>query len=69
MNLRHLACGLGLLLGLGLLAGCTKAPPPGKGDSGPPVVTVAHPRVEKVTRYSDLTGQTDAVESVEVRRG
>jgi RND family efflux transporter MFP subunit len=48
------------------LQGCSKPPAP-KAESGPPAVTVARPRVEKITRYADLTGQLDAVQTVQVR--
>ena len=67
MSLRA-ACGAALLLaGASLLAGCSKPPAPKAESSGPPVVTVARPRVEKITRYADLTGQLDAVQTVQVR--
>jgi RND family efflux transporter MFP subunit len=65
MSLRA-ACGAALLLAGATLLGCSK-PPPTKPESGPPVVTVARPRVEKITRYADLTGQLDAVQTVQVR--
>lgn len=63
---RQLPRALALLGGIAVLIGCQKAPPP-PTESGPPAVTVAVPRVEKVTRYADLTGQTAAVKKVEVR--
>ncbi len=49
-----------------LLAGCGRsqaqsAPPP------PPVVTIAPVEQQEVTEWSDFTGRTEAVESVEVR--
>lgn len=66
MSLRRAAVGLPLILAGVSLLGCSKPPAP-RPDTGPPVVTVARPRVEKVTRYAELTGQTDAVETVKVR--
>lgn len=66
MSLRRSACGLSLLLAVASLLGCSKQPM-AKSEGGPPVVTVALPRVERVTLYTDLTGQTDAVETVKVR--
>lgn len=56
-----------LVLSLGLaLAGCNPAPtemPP----MPPPLVQVSEPVVRYVTDYSDFTGRTAAVDSVEVR--
>ena len=57
---------LSLLAGMGFLvafSGCRKgpeAPPPG------PEVTVASPLQKNVRRYYDLTGNTEAVESVDI---
>src|SRR5919206_93017 len=48
------------------LAGCTRAPveaPP----AGPAPVTVSYPVERDVTDYTDFTGRTAAVDSVEVR--
>ncbi len=46
--------------------GCQPAPPAG-GQSGPPAVSVAKPVQRQVMNYEDLTGQTEAVEMVDVR--
>ena len=63
-----LHCGsirLSIMLGLLLLAGCRDAnrfvPPP------PPKVTVATPIHKKITLFTEFTGRTDAIESVELR--
>ncbi len=64
MNFIRFLCGLGVCTALAL--GCSKSAPPA-AQSGPPVVTVALPKVAKVTRYADLTGQTDAAQTVQVR--
>src|SRR5262245_2543821 len=58
-------------LGLALLfltgpAGCGHAPT-GKGDEGPPEVTVSQPLVEVVPDYIEFTGQLAPIKSVEVR--
>src|SRR5271170_2674453 len=49
-----------------LLSGCgrgeAQTPPP-----PPPVVTVAPVEQQEITEWSDFTGRTDAVESVEIR--
>ncbi len=49
-----------------LVMGCSRTAPP-KVESGPPIVTIALPKVELVIRYADITGQTDAVQTVLVR--
>lgn len=49
-----------------LLLGCARRPTPPQADTGPPMVTVAHPLVEKVTLFTDLTGTVDAREYVDV---
>lgn len=48
------------------VAGCRKPTPP-PPDLGPPVVTVAHPILDKVTIFTDLTGTVDAKDIVDVR--
>jgi len=48
------------------LAGCNK-PAAGPPQMPPPVVTVAPAEHQKITEWSEFTGRTDAVESVEVR--
>src|SRR3954451_24669908 len=56
-----------LLLGLCLgLAGCTRVPS-GVPKAAPPPVTVSRPVEREVTDYSDFTGRTAAVDSVELR--
>src|SRR5260370_17240049 len=47
------------------LAGCAQGPP--KVELPPPVVFYAEPVEADVTDYSDFTGRTAAVESVQVR--
>src|SRR5579859_4720784 len=54
---------LGLCIGL---AGCTRAPS-GAPKPAPTPVTVSRPVVRDVTDYTDFTGRTAAVDSVEVR--
>ncbi len=46
--------------------GCRKEPPP-VAPARPPIVTVSQPVVQEVVDYEDFTGQTAAVESVDVR--
>src|SRR6516162_1509419 len=56
-----------ILLGLSFgLTGCGRAPsaPP---TTSPPVVSVSYPIEKEVTDYTDFTGRTAAVDSVEVR--
>ena len=48
-----------------LAAGCK--PPAQAPVQGPPAVTVAHPIVEKITLYTDLTGTVDQKDAVDVR--
>jgi RND family efflux transporter MFP subunit len=48
-------------------AGCHRAGPAKPGDTGPLVVTVSHPLVDKVTLFTSLTGTVDAKETVELR--
>jgi RND family efflux transporter MFP subunit len=56
-----------LALGLGvILAGCGPSHGDSKGEAPTPV-KVSYPVQRKVTEYSDLTGRTVAVDSVEVR--
>ena len=57
------------LVGVAVLAaaaGCRKPPAPA-ADTGPVLVTVAHPLVDTVTLFTDLTGTIEAKESVELR--
>jgi len=49
---------------LGIFSGCKKEAPP---QPPAPEVTVAQPLQENVRRYHDLTGNTEAVEMVDVR--
>jgi RND family efflux transporter MFP subunit len=49
------------------LAGCSEAPSASPGTPPPTPVTVSYPVQREVTDYSDLTGRTAAVESIEVR--
>src|SRR4051794_31993658 len=49
-----------------LLAGCTRVPSEAP-SAGPPPVTVSYPIEREITDYSDYTGRTAAVDSVEVR--
>ena len=49
---------------LGVFSGCKKTPPPQRKA---PEVTVATPVEKNVKRYQDLTGNTQATESVEIR--
>ncbi len=60
----HTRAAIGLVLAVALLAGCG-------GEQAqvqqPPLVTVANPVVQDVTPYSDFTGRTEAIESVEIR--
>jgi multidrug efflux system membrane fusion protein len=49
-----------------LMVGCSKKPP-SKVETGPLLVTVGKPYVDKVTEFTDLTGETDAVKTVQVR--
>src|SRR5437764_15194332 len=56
-----------LLLGFCLgLAGCARAPS-GAPEAPPPPVTVSRPVERDVTDYTDFTGRTAAVDSVEMR--
>ncbi len=48
-------------------SGCNKGGPPQTPDGGAPVVTVAHPILDKVTLYTDLTGNVAQKNSVEIR--
>ncbi len=52
-----------------MLAGCgqSKAESQQQGPPPAPVVTVAPVEQQEITEWSDFTGRTDAVESVEVR--
>lgn len=50
-----------------LSAGCGRGGEAQQGPSGPPVVTVAQVDQQEITEWSDFTGRTDAVESVELR--
>jgi RND family efflux transporter MFP subunit len=65
MPLKHLVVPLlAAVLALPVLTGCeTPAPPP----PTPPEVVVAAPVQRDVTIFSDFTGNTDAIESVEIR--
>ncbi len=57
----------GLVLGVCLtVTGCARAPASAPA-SAPMAVTVSYPVVREVTDYSDFTGRTAAVDSVEVR--
>src|SRR5205814_440462 len=59
--------GSALVLGLCLaLTGCSRAPSPEPAATSIPV-TVSKPVEREVTDYTDLTGRTAAVDSVEVR--
>ena len=49
---------------LGVFSGCKKAPP---AQPKGPEVTVATPVEKNVRRYHDLTGNTQAIESVDIR--
>src|SRR5439155_6485813 len=55
---------LAVVLGFAL-AGCAQTPPAPTGAPLP--VSVSYPLEREVTDYSDLTGRTAAVDSVEVR--
>jgi RND family efflux transporter MFP subunit len=48
---------------LSCFSGCTETPAP---QAAGPEVTVAEPLKEKVRRYYDLTGNTEAIESVDI---
>lgn len=48
------------------LAACGE-PPPQQGQGGPPTVTVAKPKVKKITEWDEYTGRFEAVAKVEVR--
>jgi RND family efflux transporter MFP subunit len=54
---------LSVVLFLSVFAGCKKAAPP---EPLAPKVTVATPVQENVRRYYDLTGNTEAIESVDI---
>ncbi len=54
-----------LLSILGIISGCSQAPPPQAPP--PPKVTVAPPEQRTVTDYGEYTGQVKAVEIVDVR--
>lgn len=59
--------GLALSVPLGL-AGCSRAPASASSTAAAPTpVSVSHPIERKVNDYSDFTGRTAAVESVEIR--
>lgn len=69
MTLRRIVQPAALLVGvvaLAAAAGCRKPPAPA-ADTGPVLVTVAHPLVDTITLFTDLTGTIEAKESVEVR--
>ncbi len=55
-----------LLLAI-FLGGCSQAPP----LAPPPVpkVTVSRPIAREVSDYEDFTGRTDAISTVDIRRG
>ena len=62
-----LRAGSALVLGSCLgLTGCARAPS-GAPAAAPISVTVSYPVARYVTDYADFTGQTEAVESVDVR--
>jgi RND family efflux transporter MFP subunit len=48
-------------------AGGCRRPPPPSPDAGPLTVTVAHPLVDTITTFTDLTGTIQAKETVELR--
>jgi RND family efflux transporter MFP subunit len=54
------------LLSLGV-AGCSRAPAAGPPAPKPPSVLVGLPVTREVTDYEEVTGRTDAVETVELR--
>ncbi|MBA4187800.1 MAG: hypothetical protein C0467_07250 [Planctomycetaceae bacterium] len=58
--------GLGFLL-LALVIGCSKSGSDGKADLPPPIVTVAAPVEQTVTRYELATGRAEPLEQVEIR--
>jgi len=59
---------VGLVFCITLLAviGCTKAPPP-PAPPAPPKVTVAHPIIKEIEETLLFTGQTRAIETVDLR--
>lgn len=55
-----------LAAGIAAAAGCKGRPKPAP-DVGPPKVTVAYPKADKVLQFTDLTGSVFAPQSVQVR--
>lgn len=66
MTRRSLALAPLFLFAAVLATGCGSRPTRPKDDTGPPVVTVAHPLVDKITIFTDLTGTVDSKEYVDV---
>ncbi|MHC4130889.1 MAG: efflux RND transporter periplasmic adaptor subunit [Planctomycetota bacterium] len=61
---KFLICSMLSLFALSLFSGCKKAPPQQPAD---PQVTVAYPLQQNVRRYYDFTGNTRAIESVDIQ--
>lgn len=61
---RWLSAVLGMCLSL---AGCQHAPPAGPPPPGDPEVEVCTPVYREVTDHEDFTGQTEAVETIDIR--
>jgi len=69
MKTKGFLSGLVVMTGIVSLAGCGRNPAQAQGQASmpPPVVTVAPVQEREVTEWSEFTGRTEAVESVEVR--
>jgi membrane fusion protein, multidrug efflux system len=66
MRTNRLLPWLGCVL-LTAAAGCRPAQSPGAGAAELPVIPVSQPVVREVRDYEDFTGQTDAVQVVDIR--
>lgn len=69
MKTKGFLSGLVVAAGMVSLVGCGRNPAQAQGQAAmpPPIVTVAPVQEREVTEWSEFTGRTEAVESVEVR--